>query len=707
MIVSAFCISVSSCKKNPLDITPDGRITLKDVFADEVKTEAYLNSVYSFIPDYFDSYQQWNFLAGCTDDAQDAEVGNNPGISGDWISGSLTPSYDPLAQGQGRNMDHYASFWSGIRRANVFLANIGNADISNATNKSRFIAEAHLLRAFYYFELIKQYGPMPIEDKPYDPSFDYTSLTRPTFQDDIDFIVKDCDTAIANSDLPLRIILSNFRGRFSKAVAYALKSRALLYNASPLWNPANDGAKWRAAADASETALTALTQNGEYALASDYSDYFLTTQDIAKNPKDKETIYESEFPLALSTCGIPSKPGSWKLGATPSQELVDAYDMQATGEPAITGYSDASHLQPIVNTSSGYDPDHPYVGRDPRFYATVWYNGAKYDNINGTIHTIETYDGGSDQLIKNPPNRVNTHTGYYLRKYIDPKLAITQESSARFRIFRLAEIYLNYAEAENEVAGPTSDVYKAINTIRQRAQMPDLPSGLTKDQMRERIHREERVEFPYEEHRFWDVRRWKILNQTDKLVTGMEIKATSGGQNVAVANAGFESGTTGWSMYPGSGISSVSSHSGTQSVSISGSGGGQVAQTITVSPNTTYTLTAWMNVTTGSGYIGVRDYGSSEVNTSSNVSDWTQKTVAFTTGPTSTTAVIFSWWPAGGIGYVDDFEVSQSGNAQSFTYKRFVTERRNAWQDKYLIFPIPIKDASIIPYFGQHQNPGW
>lgn len=581
-MIFCFCLivfSTISCRKgNSLDITPDGRITLEDVFKDAIRTEAYLNTAYSSIPSYFFSYINYTFLSGISDETNDSDVGNLAvNIAAQWNSGSLTPGNNPLAiPGYGYNSNHYSAYWTGIRDVNVFLANIDNANVPIETKRSRFKAEARLLRAFYYWELIKEYGPMPVVDQPFDNAFDYATLTRPSFQENIDFIVKDCDDAIASPDLPMRITIGTEKERFSKAVAYAIKSEALLYNASPLWNSSNDQSKWEAAATASKTALTVLTTNGgQYKLAPNYGSYFLTAADITA--PTTESIYEvpnsnhiNHFALTL-ICNIPSKPG-WRAGVCPSQELVDAYDMQATGEPAVLGYSDEDHLLPILNPASGYDEANPYVGRDPRFYATVWYNGAAYDNVNGAIHTLQTYVGGTDGLIKNPPNANNTHTGYYLRKFIDPRLLPAQNADANWKKYRLAEIYLNLAEAENEANGPNTDVYNAINAVRNRAQMPNLPTGLSKDEMRDRIRRERRIELVIEEHRLWDVRRWKILDQTDKLVTGMEI---------------------------------------------------------TKNPNNT------------------------------------------------------------------------------FTYKRFVTERRNAWQDKYLIFPIPLSDASIIPDFNLNQNPGW
>lgn len=583
--------SVVSCKKDPLDQTPDGKITLEEVFKDKDRTEAYLNTAYSNIPDYFWKYSFFAFLAGVSDEANDSDVGNNAGnIASFWNTGSLSLSTNPLEAygGQGKGISRYITYWAGIRDCNVFLANIGTAAVANEDYRKRFTAEAKVLRSFYYLELIKQFGGMPIVDKPFDVKFDYTTLKRASFQECVNFIVKNCDEGIAEEQLPLRVTLETERGRFSKSIAYSIKSQALLYNASPLWNSTNDIAKWRASATASKEAIFALVGTGRFALNPNYNNYFLNSMDISPNPADKETIFEiNEGPNGTFSVinSIPSKPGMFKAGSCPSQELVDAYDMQinpipggVAGEPAILGYEDADHLLPIINNSgpgpaSGYAKNNPYANRDPRFYATVWYNGARYDNINGRIHTIETFRGGRDQVIKNPPNRANTHTGYYLRKFIDPRIQSNQPHNSRWKKYRLAEIYLNLAEAENEANGPTSEAYAAVNVVRNRAQMPSLPAGLNKDQLRERIRRERRVEFAIEEHRFWDVRRWKILGQTDKLVTGMEIIR---------------------------------------------------------------------NPTTG-----------------------------------------------------------------VLTYNRFVTERRNAWADKYMIFPIPLGEASIIPDFNLNQNPGW
>ncbi len=525
MIVS---LMLGSCGKS-LDITPDGKISLDEVFNDRIRTEAYLNTVYGFIPEYYARYYERAFLAGITDEAQDAETGNYTTMAGNWINGALSPSNDPTAHtGHDPNANTYVSCWSGIRHANIFLERIEQVTFLTPEIKNRYKGEATLLRAFYYWELIRKFGGMPVFDKPLPNDFDYMSLKRPDFQTTIDFIVQNCDAVIGNPNMPLRITNETEATRFTKAVAYAVKSQALLFNASPLWNPQNDAAKWQAAATAAREALTALTAGGQFGLVNDYESYFHSTTDYSNTPRDKETIYERRSYFGWDIWSIPSRGGNWKLGACPSQELVDAYDMQASGEPAILGYADEDHLQPLVNAASGYDADNPYAGRDPRFYATVYFNGAEFDNINGSIHIVETFVGGRDQLIKSPPNRVNTRTGYYLRKFMNAKLQVGPDQNTSWKKYRLAELYLNLAEAENEANGPAG-AYEAINAVRRRVDMPDLPAGLSREQMRERIRRERRVEFAWEEHRFWDVRRWKILDQTDRLVTGMEIQRQGDG----------------------------------------------------------------------------------------------------------------------------------------------------------------------------------
>lgn len=524
IVLLAFC----GCNKNPLDITPDGRITLQEVFANEDLTGAYLNTIYESIQWYGTAYHYWTMLAGFSDEAHDNDAPQNsdrPVVQ--WYLGNLSPTNNPLdpqPRYATNNQSYYDKNWAGIRRANVFLANIDDAAIVDPNLKARMRAEAKTLRAFFYLELIKMYGGMPVVDKPFDETFRYEELTRASFDECAQFIAKDCDEAIAEPAFPLRIVNEADRGRFSKAVAYAVKSQALLFGASPLWNEANDNQRWTKAAQAAKNAIDDLTDGG-FTLFPDYEAYFYGRSDLSPNPSDRETIFEikghkaahSFSKLLFLMHSIPALRPE-KAGSSPSQELVDAYDM-ANGQAPILGYRDADHLDPIINPASGYDDADPYKDRDPRFYATIWYNNAYYGLINGQEHYIESYLGGADGISSISQR---THNGYYLRKFKDPTVLDNASGSALFKKYRLAELYLNYAEAQNEAFGPNSDVYEAVNAVRGRVDMPGLPEGLTQEEMRVRIRKERQVELAFEEHRFWDTRRWKTLDQTDKLTTGME-----------------------------------------------------------------------------------------------------------------------------------------------------------------------------------------
>jgi len=513
----------AGCKKDPLNITPNGRISVNDVFKDNNQTAAYLNSAYGFLQEYGGHYSFHNMLASFSDEAHDNDDPTDNGSSTAWYNGSLTPTNNPLDNG-GWNGNYYGNDWSGIRKCNVFLAHIDGANVKNASDKARWKAEDKVIRAFYYWDLIQRYGGMPIESEAFPLSFDYKTLKRASFDSCVQFIVKDCNEAIAEPNLPYRITTGESdRSRFTKAVAYAIKSEALLFNASPLWNSTNDISKWQAAATAAQEAIKDLTSNANYGLVADYGNYFINTPDLGANPVDKETILEMKNNGNISQWeflgGCPSVR-AFKAGPSPTQELVDAYEM-ANGTVPITGYSDNDHLVPIINQSSGYDDSKPYINRDPRFYATVFYNGGYYGNINGGPYYLQSYVGGVDGILNT--NGHYTHNGYYLHKFVNGNLTDGQASGAKFRKWRMAELYLNLAEAENEANGPTIIAYTAVNTVRARpsVNMPPM-SGLNQVQFRDRIHNERRVELSFEEARFWDVRRWKILDQTDRFTTGMK-----------------------------------------------------------------------------------------------------------------------------------------------------------------------------------------
>lgn len=536
-------ILLGSCKKDPLDITPDGRMSLEDVFKSSDLTPAYLNSCYAWVRKYGHGYHYYTFLTSFTDDATDSQVPTDSWHQlQSWYNDAFSASNMPFMAGSAtqlyNDMDLYARNWMGIRKTNVFINNVTEQNIPDPTTRARLLAEAKTLRAHYYWDLIKMFGPMPIIDKDLIGEQDFSSIKRASFDECTQFIVKDCDEAIATASFPLRAENEPDRGRMTKAVAYAVKSMVTLFNASPLWNLDNNIEKWKAAADAAKQAVEGLASNG-YALYPDYEKYFLTRPDKAAAPGDKETILEATDGYGYGTQTyrafgsitylmhmIPTFP-SEKPGCSPTQELVDAYEMK-DGTIPILGYNDADHSSPVINSASGYDDQHPYVNRDPRFYASIWYNGAYFGVVNGAQVYIESYVGGAHGIsgIKQ-----RSPTGYYLRKYVDPAMRNNGTSKTLFRIYRLGELYLNLAEAENEANGPTTIAYSAVNTVRARAKMPDLPAGMSKEEFRERIRRERRVETAIEEDRYYDSRRWgsTYFVNASKVKTGMRwIKAADG-----------------------------------------------------------------------------------------------------------------------------------------------------------------------------------
>lgn len=543
-----FCITllVFSCKKDPLDITPDGRMSLDDVFKSPDLTEAYFNSCYEQVRKYGTGYHYYTFLTSFSDDATDSQVPTDSWHQlNKWYTAAFSSKIDNMpfmeamtSTGLQNDRDLYSRNWAGIRKVNVFLEHVSESNIADVNLRGRLIAEAKVLRAHYYLDLLKMFGPMPIIEKELKANEDFTTIKRASFQECTDFILKNVNEAIAEPNLPYRGTHETERGRMTKAIAYSIKSIVTLYNASPLWNSENNGEKWKQAAAASKEALDKLTENG-YALFPNYERLFITRPDKSASPADKETILE-----ALDNWGygsqtyrnlgsivylmhmIPTFP-SEKSGCSPSQELVDAYEMK-DGSIPITGYKDADHLEPIINAASGYDDQNPYKDRDPRFYATIWYNGANFGNVSGSNVVIESFVGGKHGIsgIKQ-----RSPTGYYLRKYVDPAIRNNSTSTTLWRIYRLAEIYLNLAEAENEANGPTAVAYAAINTVRARAGMPALATGLSKDAFRERLRRERRVEFAIEENRFYDSRRWgaEYYTTASKIKTAMRwVKAADG-----------------------------------------------------------------------------------------------------------------------------------------------------------------------------------
>lgn len=470
-------ISLSSCKKY-LDLAPNENITEDQVFSTVIQSESFVNNIYSTLPTMQtrggDGFTAINSLSD-----EGAPTFWNNGMT--FNRGGYSASSNPIG-------NIWANSYRGIRKANILLERlpaVPTTSDDDIATKKRLKGEALFCRAFLYFDILKFYGAFPIIDKRVDLSDDFKQK-RNTYDECVAFMVSDLDEAA--SILPLSHT-SGLLGRATKGMCLALKSRLLLYAASPL-NTADSQAKWQQAANAAKAVID-LNQyplyNAKANKSDNYKDIFnvyanseiIWFRDLGNNKNYEQAFY----PPGLS---------GW-ANTVPTQNLVDEYQMD--------------NGKDITDPTSGYDATKPYVNREPRFYASIWYNGSV---IRG--YTVAAKTTGLDAI--NGAN-VNTTTGYYTAKFCDGSVSLTSGAGRQIMSiwFRIGEMYLNYAEAANEAnTSPTADplIYTYINMIRNRAGLPNLTIGLSKEQMRLAIRRERRVELSFEEHRFFDDRRWKL-----------------------------------------------------------------------------------------------------------------------------------------------------------------------------------------------------
>lgn len=479
-----------------LDREEDSFIDKTATFDSYNRTKQYLTYAYSLLPEGLNRFSGDALLGAATDDACFAIESSN-------IQQFNNGSWNALS-----NPDNvWDRYFAGIAKCCTLLENSNhiNLDISRLDPAKRveyennlkdirmWRAEAHFLRAYFNFELLKRYGPIPIIKSTLDINKDYSDTPRPTMKEVVEFIANDCDMAADSLELTPWRNMNDAFGRATKGAALALKSRLLLYAASPLYvdfgdideaNKPSDATLWKAAADAAK----AIIDLNQYELAPAYDDLF-------KNDfQNKEYIFVRRYPSNsdFEKSNFPVSYGG-KGGTNPSQNLIDDYEM-------LDGTA--------FDWNDPVKAAHPFENRDERLLATVLMNGVLFKGKR-----IATYPGGADAM----PNPNATKTGYYLRKFLNENVNIQTGGGSDGHVvplFRLAEIYLNYAEALNEYDPTNPDIAVYLNKIRERVSLPDVPSGLTQEQMRTLIHHERRVELAFEEHRFWDVRRWKVASST-------------------------------------------------------------------------------------------------------------------------------------------------------------------------------------------------
>jgi len=494
-----------ACKKQ--ETFPVDKVTIQYVFdpRDSAGTNAlkYLLNIYNVLKNGGNRVGG-NYLDAASDDAVSSATGQavTDLATGTYSSIDLPSDENVWSTTNSTNTFNY---WSGIRYANEFVDNIPVVPVMGETNgvSTRYIwqSEARFLRAYFYFELVKRFGGVPLLGNTVYNINDNLSLPRASFADCISYIVNEC-SAIQDSLVTVPLVSPNSDNyRATKGAAMALKAKVLLYAASPLYNSSTntnpllgytsyDPTRWQAAA----TAAQALINLNTYSLDPSYLNVFMQQNDpeviFIRTVDNGTTIEKDNGPVGF--------PSNLAQGITsPTQELVDSY-------PMMNGLA-------ITDPTSGYDPNNPYNNRDPRLGYNILYNGHPWLNT-----TIATYEGGA-----NKPNngQQQTVTGYYMRKFMGPQE--TQNNYANhdedWVIFRYAEVLLDFAEAQNEVeAAPGGDVYAALTALRKRAGIAEgtgnygLTAGMTQSQMRTVIQNERRIEMPFEEQRFFDIRRWQI-----------------------------------------------------------------------------------------------------------------------------------------------------------------------------------------------------
>ncbi len=542
--IALFSSSFSSCAEI-LNVSPDGNITLDDVFSNKDNIGAYLNTCYTYVSTKGYGYF-WTTPAPVvlSDEAWDADDTEGL-VAARYYNGSVSASDNPLETPGGNNGsdtkcdNFWRNYWAGIRLCSNFIQHITPQMEEADKDYKRWKAEARVLRASYYSELLKWYGGVPVSDNPYNLNADFSILQRESYYDVVQFILKECDLALAVDDeiFPWRITSSGERLRVTKAVAEAIKSRVSLFLASPLNNWDKNGVQhdyWKEAYEINKVSLENLRKNG-YELyktcvnpeifdvfgdtsekygdmsglaqvryekgaraAAAMKEYFNTAADYSEVPRDKETIwqhiYVGRYGAAAEIWGIGGVglQHAYKTGACPSQELVDSYDaVKADGTLATTvldlenPYQD-KHLG--VNYFQGaldiYDPQKPYENRDPRFYITIYYNGCKrytyWEDGTGEGMKVIWTDVDNQSFGFSLSSRIRTRTGYYAYKYITPT-----EGAQNFyivprptKLIRLAEIILNFAEAAAEYAVKTNNaavMEEAIKAVDEIRERAGMP----------------------------------------------------------------------------------------------------------------------------------------------------------------------------------------------------------------------------------------
>lgn len=496
LLLSAGLLTTTSC--DFMDCDESDNYTLQEIQSSYNRVKQFVTSIYGYLPSDFCN-THGAMLDAATDDA--IHVYESSAIQR-IVNGTWSANYTVD--------DKFAYYYNAIHDANYYLTTLSGLTFDTwengddyqdwMQNYDNYQYQVRFLRAYFYFELVRRYQNVPLITKPLSQT-EANQKEPSSAQEVLKFIINECTEIAPKLPIKSTSIAQAENGRATRAMAMALKSRAALYAASPLYNTNGDNAKWTEAAKASHDIIASA---GELGLGLDtYANLFKS-----KNYNSKEVILcrPTGTSKTFEQANYPMGVTGGNTTTCPTENLASAFEMK---DGRAFDWND-----PTMKAN-------PYKDRDPRFYLTIVHNGMLWP----AKKAVDISEGGANGL----PLTNATTTGYYLRKYVDNSISFEAGSTTaathhNWILFRYAEVLLNYAEAMIHVNGNcdfkdatyTMSAREALNAVRKRAGMPEV-AACSQDEFLTRVKHERRVEMAFEGQRFWDLRRWKNLDETKNI----------------------------------------------------------------------------------------------------------------------------------------------------------------------------------------------
>ena len=496
LLLSADLLTTTSC--DFMDCDESDNYTLQEIQGSYNRVKQFVTSIYGYLPSDFCN-THGAMLDAATDDA--IHVYESSAIQR-IVNGTWSANYTVD--------DKFAYYYNAIHDANYYLTTLSGLTFDTwengddyqdwMQNYDNYQYQVRFLRAYFYFELVRRYQNVPLITKPLSQT-ETNQIEPSSAQEVLKFIINECTEIAPKLPIKSTSIAQAENGRATRAMAMALKLRAALYAASPLYSTNGDNAKWTEAAKASHDIIASA---GELGLGLDtYANLFKS-----KNYNSKEVILcrPTGTSKTFEQANYPMGVTGGNTTTCPTENLASAFEMK---DGRAFDWND-----PTMKANQ-------YKDRDPRFYLTIVHNGMLWP----AKKAVDISEGGANGL----PLTNATTTGYYLRKYVDNSISFEAGSTTaathhNWILFRYAEVLLNYAEAMIHVNGNcdykdatyTMSAREALNAVRKRAGIPEV-AACSQDEFLMRVKHERRVEMAFEGQRFWDLRRWKNLDETKNI----------------------------------------------------------------------------------------------------------------------------------------------------------------------------------------------